>query len=288
MYKYPLWKYILVILVMLYAVIYTLPNFYQTYPSIVITDYKEKTLSNKEISSLIDLNSFDFEGIDNNIIFFKSIDDQLAAYNQLSTNSRYTYTLSNYDHIPKWLFAINAKPVSLGLDLKGGVHFLLQIDTDNVKKARANQLENNLRNFLIDNGIKYTNVNNEDNLVNFTLTEQTIDTEVIDSLDRTFSDYDIEIVKNNNSKYINARLSEDSIADDIQASMKKNLTILRSRVDELGVSQPIIQRQGKDRIIVQLPGLQDSTRAKNILGSTATLCRSCGCTWFPYRFDFRS
>ena len=271
MYKYPLWKYILVILVMVYAVIYTLPNFYQTYPSIIISDHEEKTLSNEEVSRLINSSSFNFKGVDDNVIFFDSIDDQLNAYNQLNTNSKHGYTLSNYDHIPKWLYAINAQPVSLGLDLKGGVHFLLQIDTNNVIKARATQLENNLRNFLIDNGIRYTNVTNDNNLVNFTLSEQNIDAETVDSLSQTFSDYDVEVYQDDDLNYINARLSESSIADDIKASMKKNLTILRSRVDELGVSQPIIQRQGKDRIIVQLPGLQDSTRAKNILGSTATL-----------------
>ena len=269
MYKYPLWKYILVILVMVYAVIYTLPNFYQTYPSIIISDHEEKTLSNEEVSRLINSSSFNFKGVDDNVIFFDSIDDQLNAYNQLNTNSKHVYTLSNYNHIPKWLYAINAQPVSLGLDLKGGVHFLLQIDTNNVIKARATQLENNLRNFLIDNGIRYTNVTNDNNLVNFTLSEQNIDTETVDSLNQTFSDYDVEVYQDDDLNYINARLSESSIADDIKASMKKNLTILRSRVDELGVSQPIIQRQGKDRIIVQLPGLQDSTRAKNILGSTA-------------------
>ena len=271
MYKYPLWKYILVILVMVYAVIYTLPNFYQTYPSIIISDHEEKTLSNEEVSRLINSSSFNFKGVDDNVIFFDSIDDQLNAYNQLNTNSKHGYTLSNYDHIPKWLYAINAQPVSLGLDLKGGVHFLLQIDTNNVIKARATQLENNLRNFLIDNGIRYTNVTNDNDLVNFTLSEQNIDAETVDSLNQTFSDYDVEVYQDDDLNYINARLSESSIADDIKASMKKNLTILRSRVDELGVSQPIIQRQGKDRIIVQLPGLQDSTRAKNILGSTATL-----------------
>ena len=223
MYKYPLWKYILVILVMVYAVIYTLPNFYQTYPSIIISDHEEKMLSNEEVSRLINSSSFNFKGVDDNVIFFDSIDDQLNAYNQLNTNSKHVYTLSNYNHIPKWLYAINAQPVSLGLDLKGGVHFLLQIDTNNVIKARATQLENNLRNFLIDNGIRYTNVTNDNNLVNFTLSEQNIDTETVDSLNQTFSDYDVEVYQDDDLNYINARLSESSIADDIKASMKKTL-----------------------------------------------------------------
>ena len=149
---------------------------------------------------------------------------------------------------------------------------MLQIDTDNVVKSRLNQIESNLRNFLIDNGIRYTNVTAKNNEVIFAIKNQEIKTEILDVLKDTFSDYEITISNNNNQIDIIARLSNDAIANDVKASMKKNLAILRSRVNELGVfSQPIIQRQGMDRIIVQLPGLQDSTRAKNILGSTATL-----------------
>ncbi len=255
---------------MAYAVIYTLPNFYNTYPSINIQAY-DNSVSYDDLNNLVKQNSISYRGIDDNSVYFDSIDQQLNAYNKLSSNLKYNYTLSNYNHIPAWLDAINAKPISLGLDLKGGVHFLLQIDTDNVVKSRLNQIESNLRNFLIDNGIRYTNVTTKNNEVIFAIKNQEIKTEIIDALKETFSDYEITISNNNNQIDIITRLSNESIANDVKASMKKNLAILRSRVDELGVSQPIIQRQGKDRIIVQLPGLQDSTRAKNILGSTATL-----------------
>ena len=269
--RYPLWKYILVILVMVYAVIYTLPNFYETYPSINVTNYESRDISKSELTKLIEDKSISYMGVDGRSIFFKSIDDQLSAYNKLSSDQKFKYTLSNYNQIPKWLNAINAQPVSLGLDLKGGVHFLLQIDTENVRKSRANQLETNLRNFLIDNGVRYSNVINDNNEVKFVLINKNINTQTLDTLSDAFSDYDINLIDEGDQKNIVARLSEESFADDVKASMTKNLAILRSRVDELGVSQPIIQRQGKDRIIVQLPGLQDSTRAKNILGSTATL-----------------
>ena len=269
--RYPLWKYILVILVMVYAVVYTLPNFYETYPSINVTNYENRDLSKAKLTKLIEDKSISYMGVDGRSIFFKSIDDQLSAYNKLSSDQKFKYTLSNYNQIPKWLNAINAQPVSLGLDLKGGVHFLLQIDTENVRKSRANQLETNLRNFLIDNGVRYSNVINDNSEVKFVLINKNINTQTLDALSDTFSDYDISLLEEGEQKNIVARLSEESFADDVKASMTKNLAILRSRVDELGVSQPIIQRQGKDRIIVQLPGLQDSTRAKNILGSTATL-----------------
>ena len=271
MHKYPTWKYILVLIVLAYAVIYSLPNFYNTYPSINITTFENKEISNNKLLALSTKHNLSNLGIDGNSIFFESIDNQLQAYNKLTADKSYQYTLSNYNQIPSWLSAINAKPVSLGLDLKGGVHFLLQIDSENVKKSRINQLESNLRNFFIDNNIRYNNFVSQDEKVTFLLNNKTIDSEIMTALVDNFSDYEIITDESDDGLRIVANLSEESLDNDIKASMKKNITILRSRVDELGVSQPIIQQQGKERIIVQLPGLQDSTRAKNILGSTATL-----------------
>ena len=271
MYKYPTWKYILVLIVLAYAVIYSLPNFYNTYPSINITSFENKEISNNKLLALSTKHNLSNLGIDGNSIFFESIDNQLQAYNKLTADKSYQYTLSNYNQIPSWLSAINAKPVSLGLDLKGGVHFLLQIDSENVKKSRINQLESNLRNFFIDNNIRYNNFVSQDEKVTFLLNNKTIDSDIMTILEDNFSDYEIITDESDDGLRIVANLSQESLDNDIKASMRKNITILRSRVNELGVSQPIIQQQGKERIIVQLPGLQDSTRAKNILGSTATL-----------------
>ena len=271
MHKYPTWKYILVLIVLTYAVIYSLPNFYNTYPSINVTTFENKEITSEELLTLSNKHNLSSVGLDGNSIFFDSIDNQLKAYNKLSQEKLYQYTLSNYNQIPRWLSAINANPVSLGLDLKGGVHFLLQIDTENVKKSRINQLENNLRNFFIENSIRYSSFVTQDGKVTFNLTNKKIDPEIMTALEDNFSDYEITTSNSNDGLDIVANLSQESLDNDIKASMKKNITILRSRVNELGVSQPIIQQQGKERIIVQLPGLQDSTRAKNILGSTATL-----------------
>ena len=271
MYKYPTWKYILVLIVLAYAVIYSLPNFYNTYPSINVTTFENKEISNNKLLALSTKHNLSNLDIDGNSIFFESIDNQLQAYNKLTADKSYQYTLSNYNQIPSWLSAINAKPVSLGLDLKGGVHFLLQIDSENVKKSRINQLESNLRNFFIDNNIRYNNYVSQDEKVMFLLNNKTIDSKIMTTLEDNFSDYEIIKDESDDGLRIVANLSRESLDNDVKASMKKNITILRSRVNELGVSQPIIQQQGKERIIVQLPGLQDSTRAKNILGSTATL-----------------
>jgi preprotein translocase subunit SecD len=271
MHKYPTWKYILVLIVLAYSVIYSLPNFYNTYPSINVSSFENKEISNNELLTLSTKYNISNLGIDGNSIFFESIDNQLQAYNKLIADKSFQYTLSNYNQIPNWLSAINANPVSLGLDLKGGVHFLLQIDSENVKKSRINQLESNLRNFFIDNNIRYNNFVSQDEKVTFLLNNKTIDSDIMTALEDNFSDYEIITDESDDGLRIVANLSQESLDNDIKASMAKNITILRSRVNELGVSQPIIQQQGKERIIVQLPGLQDSTRAKNILGSTATL-----------------
>ncbi len=271
MHKYPTWKYILVTVVLAYAVLYSLPNFYNTYPSIIVKSSDNQNISEDNLLELTKSNSINYKGVSRNSIYFDSIDDQLRAYNSLNSLQTYKYTLSNYNHIPQWLHSINAQPISLGLDLKGGVHFLLQIDNQNVKKSRLNQLENNLRNYFIDNGIRYDNTILESDKIIFKLNRNSINLKALETLSDTFSDYEISQVKSSETIDLVARLTAESIVDDTKAAMEKNLAILRSRVNELGVSQPIIQRQGKDRIIVQLPGLQDSTRAKNILGSTATL-----------------
>ena len=138
MYKYPIWKYSLVVVVLAYAIIYSLPNFYSSYPSIVVKTYDSKDISEENLINLADKSSLIYKDISRNNIFFESIDDQLRAYNILIESKSYTYTLSNYNHIPNWLESVNAQPISLGLDLKGGVHFLLQIDNQNVKKSRIN------------------------------------------------------------------------------------------------------------------------------------------------------
>ena len=211
MHKYPTWKYILVLIVLTYAVIYSLPNFYNTYPSINVTTFENKEISQEELLTLSNKHKFSNIGVDGNSIFFESIDNQLKAYNKLSQEKLYQYTLSNYNQIPRWLSAINANPVSLGLDLKGGVHFLLQIDSENVKKSRVNQLESNLRNFFIDNGIRYSSFVSNDEKVTFNLTNKIIDAEVMTALEDNFSDYEIITTDSDDGLDIIANLSQESL-----------------------------------------------------------------------------
>jgi preprotein translocase subunit SecD len=159
----------------------------------------------------------------------------------------------------------------LGLDLKGGVHFLLQVDRENIIQNLLREIESDVKTILIENKHRYNSFSRlEDNIeVNFN-SDKPINL-IIEQINESLPDLSINQKSNNGITSLNIAPSVDLIKNDIKSALAKNLTILRSRVDELGVSQPILQKQGQDRIIIQLPGLQDSTRAKGILGSTATL-----------------
>ncbi|MEC7677138.1 MAG: protein translocase subunit SecD, partial [Pseudomonadota bacterium] len=207
---------------------------------------------------------------DNKLIYtYNSIDAQLDAYNNLSVvDSYFDYTLVTYTDIPAWLVKIGASPMFLGLDLKGGVHFLLQVDESNIKKNLLREFESDIKKELIESKIRYKSFErSKDQLRIIFKDSETLDSAktLLESNTRDF------IIMPDSNSNLNILISDEALSRDLKSSIAKNLTILRSRVDELGVSQPIVQKQGKDRIIVQLPGLQDSTRAKNILGSTATL-----------------
>jgi len=263
----------MVILILIISIVYSLPNLYSSYPALEIN--KNNKIDIYQVINIIDPN-IKVENViqeNNKFIFkFSSSKKQLDAYNKISlSNIKTNYTLTNYINLPDWLKSINAYPMFLGLDLKGGVHFLLQVDKDNIKTNLLREIEDDVKDILIEKKLRYNSFykTEEKVIVDFDIDKP------VDEIVQTITDSvpDIIISKIISDKDISFEItpSEDLISRDIASSLAKNLTILRSRVDELGVAQPILQKQGKDRIIVQLPGLQDSTRAKGILGSTATL-----------------
>jgi len=271
---YPRWKAFLVIIVLIVSFIYSLPNFYPSFPAIKISHEKNNANENKITKNIIQ--NLKIENIINKnnklILKFKNTEDQLKIYRALQNSKiQESFTLTTYNDIPSWLTSINAYPMFLGLDLKGGVHFLLQVDKNNIQKNLLREIEIDTKKILIKNKYRYQSFNKIDNEIVINFKDDEFINEAIDKINENFND---EIATKNTStnlNSINISLSQALIDRDITSAISKNLTILRSRVDELGVAQPILQRQGKDRIIVQLPGLQDSTRAKGILGSTATL-----------------
>ena len=206
------------------------------------------------------------------ILTFKDTESQLESYTMLrDINLLSEYSLTDYIDLPKWLKSINAYPMYLGLDLKGGVHFLLQVDKDNIRKNLLREIEDDVKSILIENKYRYDSFVKLDNKIQIKFTSDKPINLIITKINEIIPDLNISETTKDNMKLLDIIPSNKLVSKDIKSSLAKNLAILRSRVDELGVSQPILQKQGQDRIIIQLPGLQDSTRAKGILGSTATL-----------------
>ena len=271
--SYSRWKYILVLIVLTLSGIYAAPNLYTSHPALEINTSEKKIV--KDIIKIIDP-ALDYEDTinkeDKHIFKFDSTEEQLNAYEKLTrSNSNIQYTLSSYIDLPQWLININAHPMFLGLDLKGGVHFLLQVDKDNIYLNLLRETEDDIKKILIKNKFRYKSVykTKTDIVIEFDFDKPTDD--IIKQINENNPDLLISQFKDTTYEKLVIKPKDDLVSRDINSAVAKNLTILRTRVDELGVAQPIVQKQGRDRIIVQLPGLQDSTRAKGILGSTATL-----------------
>jgi len=268
--SYPRWKYFLVLLVLLASIIYSLPNLYHSKPAIEIG------IEDVNVSEIIKTLSHPKDDIiheDNKItLLFDNTESQLLSYEKLrKTNLLSSYSLTSYINLPDWLRSINAYPMYLGLDLKGGVHFLLQVDKDNIEKNLLREIESDVKGILIENKHRYTSFTKTDNKVEIKFSIDKPIESIISIINNQIPNLDINKKTEKDFVILHITPSTELINNDIKSALAKNLTILRSRVDELGVSQPILQKQGQDRIIIQLPGLQDSTRAKGILGSTATL-----------------
>ena len=268
--SYPRWKYFLVLLVLIASIIYSLPNLYHSKPAIEIG------IEDVNVSEIIKTLSHPKDAIiykDNKItLLFDNTESQLLSYDKLrKTNLLSSYSLTSYIDLPDWLRSINAYPMYLGLDLKGGVHFLLQVDKDNIEKNLLREIESDVKSILIENKHRYMSFTKTDNKVEIKFSIDKPIESIISIINNQIPDLDINKKTEKDFVILHITPSTELINNDVKSALAKNLTILRSRVDELGVSQPILQKQGQDRIIIQLPGLQDSTRAKGILGSTATL-----------------
>ena len=181
-----------------------------------------------------------------------------------------TYSLPTfYDEVPNWLTSINAKKMNLGLDLKGGVHFLMQVDLDEVIDNKSRKFSNDIRSQLRKNKIRYSSFKFENNKIFIDLSKNVNFEEVEDMLNKNYQNtFDIKRLEDNK---LQISISENAINELRIAAIKQNTTTLRNRVNELGVAEPIVQQSGKTRIVVELPGVKDTTRAKEIIGATATL-----------------
>ena len=278
--RYGLWKYILILIVLSFGVIYSLPNLYSPDPAVQVSynsssqsadiyleERIESALKSESLAYSIDLNE------DNVLIRLRSYEDQVKAQDLLQKNlgPDVIIALNLAPNTPEWLSDIGAEPMKLGLDLRGGVHFTMEVDTEAAIKNRQNGTLQDIRRRLREEKIRYTNAFVEEDLsINLSFNNEANKENANSFISDNYPQF-LGSPNSNSTESIKLVLADEEIEQIESDAIDQNLTTLRNRVNELGVSEPIVQREGQDRIIVQLPGIQDTAEAKKILGKTATL-----------------
>ncbi len=279
--RYPLWKYLMVIITIAVAALYALPNIYGEDPAVQVTGARGASVDLSTLDTVtkaLEKESLTHKSIalENGSIFvrFNDTDTQISARDIISeaVGSDKIVALNLAPATPDWLEAIGGAPMKLGLDLRGGVHFLMEVDMDAAMEKLVTQQEEAFRSELREERIRYRSIRpSGKDAVEVLLrdAEQLADAKrVLESKhpDMTFVDSD-----SNGRFALTASFREERLQEIRNYAVNQNITILRNRVNELGVAEPLVQRQGASRIVVELPGVQDTARAKEILGATATL-----------------
>ena len=268
----------MLIAAILIGLLYALPNLYGEDPAVQITGARgtaanEQTLD--QVRSLLDKEKIEAKSIalENGAILarFSNPDIQLRAREALlpALGDKFVVALNLAPATPKWLEAIGGEPMKLGLDLRGGVHFLMEVDMETALGKLQEQNVDSLRTLLRDEGIPYSSIRKTDNYgVEIRFRNADDRSKASDYLARRNQDL---IFRNGDNNSLKAIFTDERLRDARTYAVQQNITILRNRVNQLGVAEPLVQRQGADRIVVELPGIQDTARAKEILGATATL-----------------
>ena len=270
-------KILFVLLVLTIGIIFSLPNIFPPDPSVQITTssvgdgFSERFVEDLENKTQItDIRNLVFEKNDKSILIrTKSYQDQikLKDFLQKELDENFVVALNLAANTPNWLKSLNAKPMKLGLDLRGGVNFLMEVDTDLLIETKLESTASVLRNSLRDARIKVNSINVEKNKIVLNLSDE----EKLENFNKIVSDIGILDVSFSQNLNYELSFSDQEIEDTIEYAVLQNLTTLRNRVNELGVSEPVVQREGEKRISVQLPGIQDTAEAKKIIGKTANL-----------------
>jgi len=280
--QYPAWKYVLILFILLAGILYALPNLWGEDPALQVTSARGFAIPTDLAGSIDDtlaanqIRYKDEEQIANRLLYrFYSTEDQLLAADVVkkALGDPYVVALNLAHSTPSWLRAIGGKPMTLGLDLQGGVHFLMQVDMETARNQQLDRYVDDIRAALRDKGIRYVSVRHEGNglLILLRSADDRAQTLNILRSDQSLQGLDVVESKVGENFAITAKVQEKQLIELQQTALKQNITTLRNRVNEIGVSEPIIQQQGADRVVVQLPGVQDTVEAKKIIGATATL-----------------
>lgn len=268
----------MLIVVVIVGLLYALPNLYGEDPAVQITgargsDASEATLD--QVRNVLDQSKIQIKSValENGAILarFNDTDVQLRAREALTEalGDKFVIALNLAPATPRWLSMLGAEPMKLGLDLRGGVHFLMEVDMDTALSKLQEQTMDNMRSDLRDKNIPYATVRKLDNYgVEVRFRDAATRDSAVSYLSPRHRDL---VITNSGDNAVNVMMTDARLSEAREYAVQQNITILRNRVNQLGVAEPLVQRQGADRIVVELPGIQDTARAKEILGATATL-----------------
>jgi preprotein translocase subunit SecD len=279
---FPIWKYVLLVLVIVLSTLYALPNIYGDEPAVQVSGMNGKTVDEKtveQIKTILAQAHLTYRSIEvgkENLVLlrFDDTENQIKSksYLKAGLGEEVTVALNLAPRTPAWLRSIGGAPMKLGLDLRGGVHFLLAVDLNSVIQARMSANLTSMWMALQKDNIRYAGVNQNDQGIVLRFREDSARQQALSSLEKEFGDFfEFKTVDESGQLQLIGTLRPNQLTQMRQSVMEQTMTVLRNRVNELGVAEPSIQQQGLDRISVDLPGIQDAVLAKQILGGTATL-----------------
>ncbi len=284
--RYPIWKYAVIVIALLIAALYTLPNFFGEAPAVQVSSLKTAvkvdaaTVSRVEQALQAAGLKADQVSLDGTSVRarFPNTDSQLKAKDAIQkalipdpAEPTYIVALNLLSRSPAWLTALNAAPMYLGLDLRGGVHFMLQVDMQAALTKKAESLAGDLRLTMREKNLRHGGISRNAQTIEIRLRDQAGVDATRNLIQDQFPDVQSTVTPDNGEFRLTASIKPEATRRVQEQALKQNIVTLHNRINELGVAEPVIQQQGLDRIVVQLPGVQDTAKAKDILGRTATL-----------------
>ena len=284
--RYPVWKYAIMLIVLLVAMVFTLPNFFGEAPAVQVSSAKATVKLDAAVQQRVE-EALKAAGVTPDAISFEggsikvrldSTDSQLQARDAIqralvpdAADPYYIVALNLLSRSPTWLGNLGAQPMYLGLDLRGGVHFMLQVDMAGALTKRAESLSGDLRLALRDKNVRHAGISRDGQTIQVKASDEQTARAIQNVLTDQFPDLVVTTAPDGAEVRLTATIKPEAARRVQDQALKQNITTLHNRINELGVSEPVIQQQGIDRIVVQLPGVQDTAKAKDILGRTATL-----------------
>ena len=284
--RYPLWKYAMLLVALVVGLVYTLPNFYGEAPAVQVSSAKVTLKLDAGVAARVE-SAINNAGLKADFVQFdgasvkarfadldaqgKAKDAISKALNPDASDPSFIVALNLLPRSPNWLKALHALPMYLGLDLRGGVHFLMQVDMKSALTKKAESLSGDVRTMLRDKNLRHAGISRDGNVVVVRLRERETLTAAQSLLSAQLPDLVWTETAEGSEFKLSGTLKPEAARLVQETALKQNITTLHNRVNELGVAEPVIQQQGLDRVVVQLPGVQDTAKAKDIIGRTATL-----------------